>query len=101
MFWALSTARARYVWLALTGYVFYSYWNPWFTLLMLFSTVVSYTAGLGMLRWDDPRRRKLCLVIPVTADLLLLGFFKYANFGLATARDVSPLVRWRHRGSAP
>jgi len=46
VFWALSTARARYVWLALTGYVFYSYWNPWFTLLMLFSTLVSYTAGL-------------------------------------------------------
>ena len=45
VFWALSTARARYVWLALTGYVFYSYWNPWFTLLMLFSTVVSYTRG--------------------------------------------------------
>ena len=91
VFWALSSARARYVWLALTGYVFYSYWNPWFTLLMLFSTLVSYTAGLGMLRWDDQRRRKLCLIIPVTADLLLLGFFKYANFGLATARDVSHL----------
>jgi alginate O-acetyltransferase complex protein AlgI len=36
------------------------------------------------LRWDDPRRRKLCLVIPVTVDLCLLGFFKYANFGAAT-----------------
>jgi alginate O-acetyltransferase complex protein AlgI len=89
VFWALSTARTRYVWLAVTGYVFYSYWNPWFTLLMLFSTLVSYAAGLGMLRWEDPRRRKLCLVIPVTADLLLLGFFKYANFGLATARDAA------------
>ena len=30
VFWALPTARARYVWLAVTGYVFYSYWNPWF-----------------------------------------------------------------------
>ena len=89
VFWALSSARARYVWLTVTGYVFYSYWNPWFTLLMLFSTLVSYTAGLGMLKWGDPNRRKLCLVVPVTADLLLLGFFKYANFGLATARDVS------------
>ena len=69
VFWALSSARARYVWLAVTGYVFYSSWNPWFTLLMLFSTLVSYTAGLGMLRWDDPQRRKLCLIIPVTADL--------------------------------
>ena len=92
VFWGLSTARARYVWLAVTGYIFYSYWNPWFTLLMLFSTVVSFAAGLGFLRWaDDPGRRKLCLVVPITVDLLLLGFFKYYNFGLDTARQV---IHW-------
>ena len=83
-FWGLRTTRARHVWLAVTGYVFYGYWNPWFTLLMLFSTLVSYFAGLGFLRWSDARHRKLCLVIPVTTDLTLLGFFKYANFGLDT-----------------
>jgi alginate O-acetyltransferase complex protein AlgI len=90
VFWLLGTARARYVWLAITGYVFYSYWNPWFCLLMLFSTLVSYFAGLGFLKWDaDPHRRKLCLVIPITVDLALLGFFKYANFALATAHDLA------------
>ena len=89
VFWGLPSAKARYVWLAVTGYVFYSYWNPWFTLLMLFSTVVSFSAGLGLLHWTDERRRKLCVAVPVTADLLLLGFFKYANFGLATTRTVT------------
>ncbi|HEY8795972.1 MAG TPA: MBOAT family O-acyltransferase [Gemmatimonadaceae bacterium] len=85
VFWSLRTTRWRHIWLALTGYVFYGYWNPWFALLMLFSTLVSYSAGLGFLRWSDPRRRKLCLVVPVATDLALLGFFKYANFGLDTA----------------
>ena len=88
VFWMLRTARSRYVWLTLTGYLFYSYWNPWFCFLMAFSTLVSYGAGLGMLRWSDPRRRRLCLIVPITVDLLLLGFFKYANFGLDTARSV-------------
>jgi alginate O-acetyltransferase complex protein AlgI len=88
VFWLLRTARSRYVWLTITGYVFYGYWNPWFTLLMAFSTAVSFTAGLGFLRWTDPRRRRLCLIIPITVDLLLLGFFKYANFALGTARSV-------------
>ena len=55
VFWLLRRARARYIWLAITGYVFYGYWNPRFCLLMAFSTVVSYTAGLGFLRWDDDR----------------------------------------------
>jgi len=59
---------------------------------MAFSTGVSYCAGLGFLKYEDSRRRKLCLVIPIVTDLSLLGFFKYANFGVeslsaALARD--------------
>ncbi|MFL5639347.1 MAG: MBOAT family protein, partial [Gemmatimonadaceae bacterium] len=80
VFWALRSARSRYVWLTITGYVFYGYWDPRFCLLMAFSTLVSFTAGLGLLRSTDPRRRKLLLVIPIVADLCILGFFKYANF---------------------
>ena len=44
--------------------------------------VVSYLAGLGFLRWRTPVAAGLCLVVPITVDLLLLGFFKYADFGL-------------------
>ena len=89
VFWRLRTASARYVWLVITGYVFYGYWDPRFCLLMAFSTLVSYLAGLGFLRFTDPLRRRLCLVVPITVDLLLLGFFKYANFGMGAARDVA------------
>src|ERR1041384_5417234 len=84
----LRSASARYIWLTITGYVFYGYWDARFCLLMAFSTLVSYTAGLGFLRWSDPRHRKLCLVIPITIDLALLGFFKYANFGLESTRGL-------------
>ena len=90
-FWLLRTARSRYVWLTLTGYVFYGYWDARFCLLMAFSTLVSFLAGLGFLRWNDPRHRRLCLILPVTVDLTLLGFFKYAGFGLETLRRV---VQW-------
>ena len=57
---------------------------------MAFSTIVSYTAGLGMLKRG--RRREEAETLPhhpdVTVDLTLLGFFKYANFGLGAFRDV-------------
>src|SRR4051812_731697 len=91
VFWSLRTASSRYVWLAISGYVFYGYWNPWFCLLMGFSTLVSYSAGLGFLRWSDPRARRACLVIPIVVDLTLLGFFKYANFALASTRQMAHL----------
>lgn len=84
VFWLLRGAPARYVWLTLTGYVFYGYWNPWFCILMAFSTLTSYAAGLGFLRWRAPRVRKVCLIVPIAVDLSLLGFFKYANFAAAS-----------------
>lgn len=92
VFWLLPTARARYVWLAITGYVFYGYWNPRFCLLMAFSTLVSYCAGLGFLRYTDERRRRVCLVVPIVTDLALLGFFKYANFGLRSVADLAQAI---------
>lgn len=91
VFWTLRSRQARYVWLTLTGYVFYGYWDPRFCLLMAFSTLVSYSAGLGFLRWSDQRRRKLCLIVPIVVDLCLLGFFKYANFGVQTTHA---LLHW-------
>jgi alginate O-acetyltransferase complex protein AlgI len=94
VFWLLRSASARYIWLTITGYVFYGYWDPRFTLLMGFSTLISYLAGLGFLRWEDPRRRKLCLIVPITIDLLLLGFFKYTNFLLSTVHDTADMLNY-------
>lgn len=91
VFWALRTKRARYVWLTILGYVFYGYWDVRFCALMALTTCVSYFAGLGFLRWSDPRRRRLCLILPITFDLSLLAFFKYANFGLDITGSVLQL----------
>ena len=88
VFWRLKKPTERYVWLTITGYVFYSFWNYKFCALLAFSTVVSFLAGLGLLRWSDPKRRRMCLVLSVSADLAVLGFFKYANFGLTTAAAI-------------
>src|SRR2546422_3413498 len=92
-FWQLKKKNHRFAWLTLTGYIFYSMWNYKFCALMALSTLVSYLAGLGLLRWQEPRIRKLCLVAPITIDLLLLGFFKYFNFVLDTFTQLSG---WLH-----
>lgn len=99
VFWALRTTAQRHVWLTLTGYVFYGYWDVRFCLLMAFSTLVSYFAGLAFLRFGP---RKLILWLPVTCDLALLGFFKYAGFFaesvnlVATAAHLRPLLPVLH-----
>ena len=89
VFRSLRNRSHRHVWLTITGYVFYAAWNYRFCALMALSTAVSYTAGLGFLRWQDPRRRRLCLVLPITFDLALLGVFKYADFALGSVRNLA------------
>src|SRR5580704_5939109 len=94
VFWRLRTKNQRYVWLTITGYIFYAAWNPKFCALMALSTAVSYAAGLGFLRWKDTRHRRLCLVLPVVFDLSLLAGFKYANFALASSNWFFRAMHW-------
>jgi len=70
VFWMLKTANARYVWLTITGYIFYGWWDARFCLLIGFSTLVSFLAGLGFLRWQEGWQRRLCLIVPIVMDLL-------------------------------
>jgi alginate O-acetyltransferase complex protein AlgI len=92
VFWMLRRAPHRHLWLAVSGYVFYGYWNPWFCLLMLFSTLVSYFAGLGLLRAQSDRGRQWFLVLPIAVDLSLLAFFKYAAFASETLQSAVAAV---------
>ena len=56
VFWRLRSRSSRYIWLTLTGYVFYSFWDYRFCALMALSTVISYIAGLAMFVGGQPVR---------------------------------------------
>jgi alginate O-acetyltransferase complex protein AlgI len=92
VFSLLKTKNQKYVWLAGTGYFFYSFWNLKFCLLMAFSTLVSYLAGLALLRISTPRGRKIALVIPIVVDLTVLAVFKYADFGLGILNKTASIL---------
>ena len=92
VFWALRSTPQRHVWLTITGYVFYAYWDVRFCLLMAFSTLVSYAAGRAFLRYGP---RRWILWVPVSCDLALPGFFKYAGF---FAETVNAVARAAHLG---
>ncbi|HEX7780939.1 MAG TPA: MBOAT family O-acyltransferase, partial [Vicinamibacterales bacterium] len=78
----LSPARARHLTLTIVSYVFYGWANPLFLFLLLFTTAVDYAAGLVIARRD--RRARAALIVSLGSNLLLLGFFKYYNFGAGT-----------------
>lgn len=69
--------RCRWAVLLGASLLFYGWWDPRLTLLILGVTAVSYLAALGMA--NAPLRR-MWLGLTVAVCLGVLGFFKYFNF---------------------
>ena len=87
-YWA-TTGRAR-LWVMLLGsLVFYAWWDWRFLFLLLFSSIVDYSIGIVMENEGDALRRRRLVVMSVVVNLGLLGFFKYFNFFVASAAEVS------------
>jgi len=79
---ALLPGRGRIMFLLAASYIFYAYWNPWYAFLILFSTTIDYVAARRIASTEVQRQRCIALWISVVANLSLLGYFKYTNFGL-------------------
>ncbi len=67
--------------LMIASLVFYSYWNPPFVFLILFSILFNYSWGRLIERSSQhTRTHTLWLYSGVAINLLLIAYFKYANF---------------------
>jgi D-alanyl-lipoteichoic acid acyltransferase DltB (MBOAT superfamily) len=66
--------------LLVASYVFYGFWDWRFLSLLFASTVIDFFAGRAMAASQDERRRRLFLAVSMSANLGMLGFFKYFNF---------------------
>jgi D-alanyl-lipoteichoic acid acyltransferase DltB (MBOAT superfamily) len=64
------------------SYLFYGWWDWRFLSLILFSTIVDYSVGIGLLKQESPAKRKILLWTSILVNLGFLGFFKYYNFFL-------------------
>jgi alginate O-acetyltransferase complex protein AlgI len=89
LFWMLKTKEQRYVLLAIAGYIFYGYWNWRFCFLLLFSSLVSFVVGVVIDRSAERAAARRWVILAVTTDLALLGFFKYYNFFASNMREIS------------
>lgn len=70
-------------WLILCSLFFYGWWNPSYLPLVLLSILVNFSLAnkiYTLNRNNKPNSSKLVLIISICLNLLLLGYFKYANF---------------------
>src|SRR5436190_14252174 len=81
LYWSLNGhLRLQNAFLIASGFVFYGWWDWRFLGLLIFTSGTDYLVAMGMERTTDDRRRKGLLAISLTANLGLLGFFKYYDF---------------------
>jgi len=78
--WSLHSWNARKNVLLAASYIFYGAWNPPFALLLFSTTALDFWLGSRIAREEQPRARRGWLIVSVTVNLSMLGFFKYGNF---------------------
>ncbi len=71
--------------LLVASYLFYAYWNAYYLVLILTSTLVDYTAAQRIARSENERHRRGLLLVSLAANLGILFVFKYFNFFSASA----------------
>lgn len=94
VFFIVGARRHLYgaAWLTLASLFFYGWWNPIYVTLLLGSILFNYSVGALIARDDRPAwapGEKPLLIVGITANLLLLGYYKYANFFLGTANNLA------------
>lgn len=79
LYWALPQ-RGRQWLLAASGLVFYGFWRPEFTLIMLASAMTDYFVAMKIAANEDTTVRRRWLLLSIAVNLGFLFYFKYLFF---------------------
>jgi len=82
LYWAIANKNltAQNLFLVVTSYVFYAWWDWRFLGLIVFSSLVDYLIGFKLGKEENNLKRKILLWTSIVINLGFLGFFKYFNF---------------------
>ena len=91
-YWLIGrrSTPAAMLWLTLASLVFYGWWNPSYLPLILLSIFFNYFVGAFVANADRYgfKARYRVLLLGITSNLLLLGYYKYANFMVDNVNQV-------------
>jgi alginate O-acetyltransferase complex protein AlgI len=88
----LRSLLARKVVVLVASLYFYAYWDYRFLGLLVGSTLLDFTIGLGLEKANRQGLRRCLLGLSLAGNLGVLGFFKYYNFFVESAQPI--VERW-------
>ncbi|MCI0624678.1 MAG: MBOAT family protein [Acidobacteria bacterium] len=83
---AIRRRNFQHTFLLIASYYFYWAFSSHYVLLVVISTLTDFYCGKAIFRATDPRTKKFFLSLSLAAQLGLLGYFKYTNFAIDSAK---------------
>ncbi len=91
-YWLVPSRRWKLIWIGAMSILFYSFWDIRFVALLASSAVVDYTVARLIATATTDGVRKRWLLLSISFNLGVLGFFKYAIFALENANSILSLL---------
>ena len=85
---ARTDKRMASTWLVGASLFFYGWWNPPYLGIILCSILFNFVVGSVLNDDNEKWPRKMVLTCGIVANLVLLGYYKYANFFVDSANAV-------------
>lgn len=85
----LLNQKGRLYFLLAASYFFYACWSFSYLGLIFFTSASCFLAGLMIEKAPDKRGKKLFLTLSIVINFLILFIFKYFNFVVQAAQDIS------------
>ena len=76
----LLPQKSRWYFLLGSSYFFYMNWEPMYALLIMLSTVITFSCAKYIHKNEDSKTRKRLLLISIVLNFGILFLFKYYNF---------------------
>lgn len=89
-----TPTRGKSLTILIGSYIFYGWWRVDFLLLFVVVTLFSYVISRLMVSKRDTKLRKQLLWVGVAGNLVILGYFKYFNFGVEAFNSLFASVGW-------
>jgi alginate O-acetyltransferase complex protein AlgI len=93
----LFPGKLRWIWLLVASCYFYMYFKPAYILIILFTIIVDYLAGI-LIENAAGGKRKVYLLLSLITNIGVLAFYKYFNF---IAENINQVLKLSHSPQIP
>jgi alginate O-acetyltransferase complex protein AlgI len=88
IFYYLLPGRFRWIWLLVSSIFFYMYTNPFYIIVPIFITLITFISGIQIEKASNEKTAKQIYLWAIFINVGVLIFFKYINFFTSTTFSI-------------